>query len=71
MATGRQLMNTRFRHGARIAGHGMNEDNYSEESSGNGRCRERERVRFPNDHIKPEELNGPVIIVQERRTDNG
>ena len=68
MATGRQMMNTRFRNSGRIAGHGMSEDDYSE-NSGNP-CYEDpwERVRFPNDHIKPEELNGPVIIVQARKT---
>ena len=70
MATGKQMMNTRFRNSGRIAGHGMVEDSYSE-NSGNERYHGWEKVRFPHDNIKPEELNGPVIIVREGRTDNG
>lgn len=62
---GRAYVNTGFAHGGRRAGHGMNEDDYSETSFG-GRARARDRglVRFPNDDCDPEDLNGPVIIVQ-------
>ena len=53
--------------GNRVAGHGCIEDDYSERSG----CRDYEpgweRVRFPNDDKKPEDLNGPVIIVQKGR----
>lgn len=70
MTTGRQMMNTHFRNSGRIAGHGMSEDSYSEDS-GDERSHDWERVRLPHDHIKPEELNGPVIIVQKGRAENG
>ena len=62
--TGNLYFNTSFRHGARKAGYGMYEDDYSEES-GNHVYVRRELVRFPNDDVKPEELNGECIIVQE------
>ena len=49
---------------------GMAYDDYSEESFGSGRCLEWERVRFSTDGVKPEELNGPVIIVQAGKKKN-
>lgn len=53
-----------------IAGHGCNEDDYSEES-GNRNHEKRGRVRFVNDNVPPEELNGECIIVQKgRKKDN-
>lgn len=62
---GREYTKTPFPHGGRRAGHGMNEDDYSETSFG-GKAWNRDRgmVRFPNDDRDPEDLNGPVIIVQ-------
>ena len=55
--------------GARRAGTGIIEDDYSDDSSyerfGERPVYERYKsVRFPNDSVKPEELNGEVIIVQ-------
>lgn len=55
--------------GARRAGTGIVEDDYSDDSSyerfGERPAYERYTlVRFPNDSVKPEELNGEVIIVQ-------
>ena len=55
--------------GARRAGTGMVEDDYSDESGckrfNNRSFYERyKKVRFPNDSINPEELNGEVIIIQ-------
>ena len=49
---------------------GMAYDDYSEESFGSGRYHEWERVRFSTDVVKPEELNGPVIIVQAGKKKN-
>lgn len=55
--------------GDRRAGTGIIEDDYSDESSykrfGERSAHERyEPVRFPSDSVKPEELNGEVIIIQ-------
>ena len=65
--TGAQLLRTTLAGGKHIAGHGCIEDDYSEKSG----CRQREKpwekVRFPNDRQNPEDLNGPVIIVQKGR----
>ena len=58
--TGRQYINTNFRNSGRVAGYGIIHDDYSEES-GNKDYEKHDRVRFPNDNISPEELNGPVI----------
>lgn len=63
--TGKQYTRTSLRNGGRRAGMGMVEDDYSEESFGRGRVVERPLVRFSTDGIKPEDLNGPVIIVQQ------
>ena len=68
--TGRQMTNTSFRNGCRIAGMGMHYDRYDEES-GNPQYDKNEMVRFPLDHIKPEELNCEVIIIQEGRKKDG
>ena len=49
-----------------IAGHGCVEDDYSETSG----CKNYEKygaVRFPNDKIDPNALNGECIIVQKGR----
>ena len=67
--TGRQYMCTSFRNSGRKAGSGVLCDDYSETSG----CKDYERhhwekhtlVRFPHDGIKPEELNGEVVIVQK------
>lgn len=58
--TGNMYSNTGFRNNGRIAGYGMEHDDYSEES-GNSDYEKYSEVRFPNDGIKPEDLNGPVI----------
>ena len=60
----------RTTHG-RLAGIGIVEDDYSEESG----CKpwkpitagKDTKVRFPNDKKNPEDLNGECIIVQEGR----
>ena len=64
--TGRQFMTTNFRNGGRRAGIGITHDDYSEES-GNRDYERRGKILFPNDGVKPEDLNGPVIIVQKGR----
>lgn len=72
MAAGRQFMYTKFRNGGRRAGIGTAYDNYSEESGNKQYEKRRPLVRLPHDGYKPEDLNGPVIIVQEgRRKDGG
>ena len=53
-----------FRNSGRWAGSGINEDDYSEESGGY-RISRSVRAKFPNDGVKPEDLNGPCVIVQE------
>lgn len=58
--TGNLYNKTYFRHGRRNAGYGITHDDYSEES-GNRDYEKHDKVRFPNDNVKPEELNGPVI----------
>ena len=61
--TGRKYMCTSFRNSGRRAGYGVLHDDYSEES-GNRDYEKHDMVRFPNDNVKPEELNGEVVIVQ-------
>lgn len=65
MGNGNMYRKTQFNgQGGRRAGTGIIEDSYSEESYGgwkNLAC----WPRFPNDDVKPEELNGPVIIVHK------
>ena len=68
--TGNMYRNTSFRNSGRIAGYGIAHDHYDEDS-GNRDYYKHERVRFPHDHIKPEDLNGEVIIIQKGRTVNG
>ena len=67
--TGRQYMCTSFRNSGRRAGCGMVYDDYSEES-GNRDYEKHGAVRFPNDNIKPEELNGPVICYKPGERDD-
>lgn len=64
--SGSMYTKTSLRNGGRRAGMGMLYDNYDDES-GPGNYRERPLVRLPHDGIDPEELNGPVIIIQEGR----
>lgn len=62
--TGNLYQQTSLRNGGRRAGIGILYDDYSDESFGGGNYDERYlgiQVRFPNDNVKPEELNGPVI----------
>lgn len=63
---GKMYTKTRFRNGGRRAGIGIIEDDYSEES-GYNQWPFREKIRFPNDDVDPEELNGPVVIIQPAR----
>lgn len=67
--TGNMYRQTGLGDSGRRAGAGIIEDDYSEESGFRGYRRDRsyERVRFPSDESKPEELNGPCIIIQEGR----
>ena len=62
--TGNLWLHTGFANSGRYAGTGIEEDDYSETSG----CRNYdrwERVRFPNDGVKPEELSGECVIVQK------
>lgn len=63
--SGRLYTSTSLHNGGRRAGYGVVEDDYSEESSGRGRCLPFDPVRFPNDDLDPEELNGPCVVIQE------
>ena len=62
--SGAWYIRTAFRNSGRYAGDGILSDDYSEDSCshplGNGDY----TCRLPNDGEKPEDLNGPVIIVQ-------
>lgn len=69
--SGNMFRNTSLRNGGRKAGIGTAYDDYSEESFGSGRAVPFEKVRFPHDDRKPEDLNGPVIVVQKGRVRNG
>ena len=65
--TGRLYLGSGLANHGRKAGTGIIEDDYSEESGGyelGGSKDPYKWVRFPNDSVKPEELNGEVIIVQ-------
>lgn len=66
MNTGKMYLKTSLNNGGRRAGDGILYDDYSESSYGPKYC-EYTRVRLPNDNIKPEELNGPVICYKEER----
>lgn len=63
--TGNYYYSTGFRgQGSRVAGCGMHYDDYSEESGKRHVCHRIDRVRFPNDRVEPEDLNGECIIIQ-------
>ena len=65
--TGKLYYTTKMRgQGGRRAGDGILYDSYSEESWGGGYPGRygTTRVRFPNDDVKPEDLNGECIIIQ-------
>ena len=68
---GNMLTNTSLRNGGRVAGTGILYDDYSEESGNNYGETYRPMVRFPNDNVDPEELNGECIIVQKGRKKDG
>lgn len=58
--------------GSRRAGLGICYDRYDDESA-RGVPDERYidgKIRFPNDHVKPNDLNGPVIIVKKGKINN-
>lgn len=63
--TGNLYRGTSFANHGRKAGTGIIEDDYSEESGGYYCNHAWERIRFPNDNVKPEELNGECIIIKE------
>lgn len=63
--SGNAYRHTSFHNGGRWAGSGVIEDDYSEESFGGIRYNHSIRPRFPNDDVKPEDLNGPCVVVQE------
>lgn len=71
MEAGKQFMLTSLRNGCRRAGIGIAHDDYSEDSG--NKCQELRRpmVRFPHDGCDPEDMNGPVIIVQKGRKKDG
>lgn len=62
--TGRLYRKTALRNGDRRAGIGAAEDDYGDESFPRARSPRPELARMPSDNVKPEDLNGPVIIVQ-------
>ena len=56
-----------LRSNGRYSGSGIEEDDYSEEfcyRRFGERSKSKAPVRLPNDHVKPEELNGEVVIIQ-------
>jgi len=61
---------SQFRH-RHVAGHGCVEDDYSETSGNRNYEGRRPLVRFATDGINPNDLNGPVIIVQKGRKKDG
>ena len=63
--TGKLYLLSSFPHGGRRAGSGMSYDNYSEDAmggcvGGGGSV----KVSLPHDGVQPEDLNGPVRIIQ-------
>lgn len=62
--TGRLYRNTALRNGGRKAGIGTSEDDYGDESFPRAKDHILEPARMPHDGEKPEDLNGPVIVVQ-------
>ena len=63
-------LTTSLANSGRYAGYAMLHDDYSEES-GNPNYYKSGYPRMPHDHIKPEDLNGEVIIVQKGRKKDG
>lgn len=63
--TGNLYQKTSFRNGGRVAGMGIVYDDYSETSYG-PKYYDNPYVHLPNDHVKPEDLNGPVIVYFEK-----
>lgn len=67
-STGNLFTNTSFRNGGRKAGIGICYDDYGDESTpGEDSLGSKIRVHLPHDNIKPEELNGPAIIVMRAK----
>ena len=64
---GNQYRNTSLRNSGRKAGIGVLYDDYSEDSGWSGVRYGGVCPRFPHDDVKPEELNGPVVIVQKEK----
>lgn len=62
--TGRLYRKTALRNGGRKAGTGTSEDDYGDESFPRAKDHILEPARMPHDGEKPEDLNGPVIVVQ-------
>ena len=62
--SGNAYRRTSFSNTGRNAGSGMYEDDYSEESYGGGQYNRYCWPRFPNDDVKPEDMNGECVIVQ-------
>ena len=62
--TGRLYRNTALRNGGRKAGIGTSEDDYGDESFPRAKDHILGPARMPHDGEKPEDLNGPVIVVQ-------
>lgn len=70
--TGRLYRKTALRNGDRRAGIGVAEDDYGDESFPRAKSTRPELARMPSDNVNPEDLNGPVIVVQagkERKHD--
>lgn len=63
-------LHTTLANSGRYAGYAINHDDYSEES-GNPKHYKSGYPVFPNDHTDPNDLNGPVIIVQKGRGKDG
>ena len=58
-----------FRNGGRRAGDGMLHGDYSEDSMGGCSVdRGTIKVTLPHDGVPPEDLNGPVRIIQPKKT---
>lgn len=64
--SGRVLTESSFNRG-RKAGMGILYDDYSDEAKPDSGMRRPHSVRFPHDGCNTEDLNGPVIIIQEAR----
>lgn len=62
--TGRLYRKTALRNGDRRAGIGSAEDDYGDESFPRAKDHILGPARMPHDGEKPEDLNGPVIVIQ-------